>query len=269
MIANHPTDLQIFERNMVVNGYKAIYQLVEVILAAVGDVGVKALQRQNGLAPVGAARLAPRNLALDHPQFLLFFPVPAGFSTTSFSLVASRWRSPTSMPTSRPVGSSGFSCTSQAKQAYHLPACRQMRTVLITPSSGRCQRTLKRPIPVRRSLLPSSLNPFPYSFSPKLSKRFLPLKRGYPAFSPAFTRRKNAWNALSTSAATTCKMWLCSRPAKGFSWRYVLTFASWSYLLTLRCSFSQAVLRSSRQRLYHRRQVSTVCSSSRICGLEG
>src|SRR5262249_17298983 len=102
----------------------------------------------------------------------------AGCSTCSPSLVVISDVSPTSMPTSTPVPGEGSGATAHASTAYHLPALRVRRSVLIVPGTSRCQRTATRPIPAILSLRPSTLNPLPYSLNPKLLNRCFPLKRG-------------------------------------------------------------------------------------------
>lgn len=190
-------------------------------------------------------------------------------STRAPSEVVIKLATPTSTPTSRPVGGSGCGVYSTLKQAYQPLAFLISLSVLIVPSNGRCQRTAIRPMPDTRKRRPSILKPLPYSLKPKLSKRLRPRKRGYPALSPDFTRRKNAWNALSRSATTTCKTWLCTSAAHGFDALWSLTRRNCSYLPMVSVRSSYAVFRSSSRSLYQRRHVSRVASNFRACALDG
>ncbi len=83
------------------------------------------------------------------------------------------------MPIDVPVAGNGsLSGKTQEKAAYHFPAFLLIRTVLMSPSMGRCQRTGMRPTPWTLSRRPSILKPLPTSFSPKLVQRCAPRKRG-------------------------------------------------------------------------------------------
>ncbi len=67
-----------------------------------------------------------------------------------------------------------------------------------------------------------------------MSKWPPPLKRGYPGFSPAFTRRKNAANALSRRRKVARWLEKDQRPCRSGSQAQIsLSWADWSPYLML------------------------------------
>src|SRR5690606_39415763 len=107
-----------------------------------------------------------------------------GLANFSPPEVVTKEATPTSIPASLPVEDNTCGSTSHVNMAYQPSALRTIRTVLGVQGSGLCQRTGILPIPCSRSLRPSILKPLPYSLKPNDEKRFLPLNRGYPGFSP-------------------------------------------------------------------------------------
>src|SRR5262249_25352665 len=86
-----------------------------------------------------------------------------GFSTFSPSLVVRNEASPISTPTSCARGGRRLGATSTEKVTYHLFVRERFRlTVLISPSTGRCQTTLMRPILETTRSLPRISTPLPY-----------------------------------------------------------------------------------------------------------
>ena len=72
----HALDLQVFQGNTIVTNDQGTRDLIEKILAPVGDVFVLTLQRQDRFLTMTSAQLPPGDPALQHPQSLLFIPVP-------------------------------------------------------------------------------------------------------------------------------------------------------------------------------------------------
>src|SRR5690606_20704862 len=114
-----------------------------------------------------------------------------GFSIFSPSERVAKDSRPTSIPTVVSFCGRGRGSYSTEKQAYHFPVEeRRIVRVLIVPSIGRWRTIFTSPIFERWRRSPSSLNPD--CLYVKLAYRPFPLNRGYPGFSPAFTRRKKA-----------------------------------------------------------------------------
>src|SRR5262249_7856822 len=86
-----------------------------------------------------------------------------GLETFSPSLVVRNDSSPTSTPTTCGEGSRRFGSISTEKVTYHLFVRERFKlTVLISPSRGRCQTSLTRPIFETIRSLPRIATPFPY-----------------------------------------------------------------------------------------------------------
>ncbi len=120
---------------------------------------------------------------------------------------------PMSMPATLPVAGSGSgaSCSAVRMTYQRLPS-RLTETVLTLPTTSRCWCTRMCPTPWRRTRgrgsfgVESQRQPSPSFGNSTVSNRLPDRKRGYPGFSPAFTRRKNAANALSRRRKVAC--WL-------------------------------------------------------------
>lgn len=124
---------------------------------------------ENAFAEVLVSRHVANAQIFQRDTVILLHEISAEFMREVAALVVISAEMPTSMPTTRPVSDSGILCdTSQTTAIYHLPALWMTRKVFGVPSMCLCQRTGTRPIPVICSLRPSTFQPLPYSFSPKL-----------------------------------------------------------------------------------------------------
>jgi hypothetical protein len=115
------------------------------------------------------------------------------------------------MPATDPVegSGSGWACSALSTTYQRLPS-RLTDTVLTLPLTGRCWLTLTWPTPWKRTRVTGSCGvesqrqPSPSSGKSTVSNQLTERKRGNPGASPAFTRRKNAANALSRRRKVAC-----------------------------------------------------------------
>jgi len=97
---------------------------------------------------------------------------------------------PTSTLISHPVADNGLASTLQVKQALPLPSAAR--------NANRLDLALERTMPAHHTSPDArQTQPLPYSLKPNEAKRLRPLTLENPGLSPAFTHRKNAWNAMS------------------------------------------------------------------------
>ena len=193
VVLDHVGDPQVFVIDHVVRLHQREGFLVVEVAALAGDVLMRLGQQRDGLAPPVAALLASGDPPLAAAQIGFGLAIVRGVKIGCPSASVAKDSSPRSIPVSWPVDGSGCTGTSAQEMAtYHPSASFEMVTVLGVPSMGRDQCTLMRPILERTSKPLSSRAPLPYSLKVKEWKRFRPLKRGKPAFSPRWTRRKNA-----------------------------------------------------------------------------
>src|SRR5690606_26278853 len=99
-----------------------------------------------------------------------------GLANFSPSEVVAKEATPTSIPTSLPVGGNTCGSTSHVNMAYQPSDLRMIRTAFGVEGKGLWQRTATRPTPCKRNLRTSILQPLAYSFRPKDEKPVLPSK---------------------------------------------------------------------------------------------
>jgi hypothetical protein len=76
-ISDHALDVQIFQDNSIIANDQGMGDLVEQVLALIGDVLVLSLQGRDSLPAVASAQLSSGDPPLQHPQFLLFAAIAA------------------------------------------------------------------------------------------------------------------------------------------------------------------------------------------------
>jgi hypothetical protein len=146
--------------------------------------------------------------------------------------------------------------------------------VLGTPSSGRCCfiRTWPTPgiltLPFPRGLPGPTQFPSRHTWGKvKLSHQPRPRKRGYPAFSPRFTREKKPWKARSSRFRVSCKTWAYTPWYSGLTALTSPNSRIWSYTVTDFPAFFQASRRSCKAALYSSRVRSRIRVRAASCAL--
>lgn len=151
-----------------------------------------------------------------------------------------------------------------------------MVKVLGTPSRGRCCfiRTWPTPgiltLPLPRGLPGPTQFPFRHTWGKvKLSHQPRPRKRGYPAFSPRFTREKKPWKARSSRFRVSCKTWAYTSRYSGLTALTSPKSRICSYSVTDFLAFFQASRRSCKAALYSSRVRSRICTRAASWALVG
>ncbi len=161
---HHPVDREVLDGNQIELIDNATAVLVREVTASPSDSFIDA---RHDLAPLGSLWCP----FLDHAEASFMqrrrcalasacssARKKRGFSMGLPCVSVAKVASPTSMPTSRPVGGrSAGSAHSHEKQTYHLPVLlRRIVAVLGVPSTGRCSSTLTRPTFAIRTRLSSA-----------------------------------------------------------------------------------------------------------------
>jgi hypothetical protein len=144
-------------------------------------------------------------------------------------------------------------------------ASREPVTLVIVASTGRDQRTARRPSVASTQLPLSSRAPLPDAWSRQEGQRVRPWQRGNPGGSPCATRRKNACAACSSRVSRSCRTWRGRVAYSGNAARIACSSASCGERETATWHRVQAVLRCSRAVVERMRQRQRPASTARSC----